>query len=71
MRTRPRLNAAALTKRTNIMDLNQIFWMFFMLSALQPVIRQRWLEAARRRLLDRIERERRSRVVLWCIGRRR
>lgn len=46
------------------MDLNQIFWMFFMLSALQPVIRQRWLEASRRRLLDRIERERRSRMVL-------
>src|SRR5437667_10445602 len=41
-----------------------IFWLFFMLSALQPIIKQRLLEASRQRLLARIERERRSRVVL-------
>jgi ClpP class serine protease len=41
-----------------------IFWMFFMLSALQPVIKQRLLEASRRRLITLIERERKSRVVL-------
>src|SRR3977135_1137355 len=46
------------------MDISQIFWMFFMLSALQPVIRQRLLEATRQRLIARIENERRSRVVL-------
>jgi ClpP class serine protease len=41
-----------------------IFWLFFMLSALQPVIKQRLLEASRKRLIVHIERERRSRVVL-------
>ena len=41
-----------------------IFWLFFMLAALQPVITQRLLEASRKRLIARIERERRSRVVL-------
>ena len=46
------------------MDPSQIFWLFFMLSALQPVIKQRWLEAMRQRLLASIERERRSRVIL-------
>ena len=35
-----------------------------MLSALQPVIKQRLLEASRRRLITLIERERKSRVVL-------
>ena len=41
-----------------------IFWLFFMLSALQPVIKQRLLEASRKRLIAQIERERKSRVVL-------
>src|SRR5467141_3758597 len=41
-----------------------IFWLFFMLSALQPIIKQRLLEASRKRLIARIERERKSRVVL-------
>jgi len=41
-----------------------IFWLFFMLSALQPLIKQRLLEASRRRLIALIERERKSRVVL-------
>src|SRR5467141_1176489 len=41
-----------------------IFWLFLMLSALQPVIKQRLLEASRRRLIARIERERQSRVIL-------
>jgi ClpP class serine protease len=41
-----------------------IFWLFFMLSALQPVIRQKLLEASRRRLISVIEKERKSRVVL-------
>src|SRR5712672_4414107 len=42
----------------------QIFWLFFMLATLQPVITQRLLEASRKRLIGRIERERQSRVVL-------
>src|SRR5438309_8820167 len=41
-----------------------IFWLFFMLSALQPVIKQRLLESSRKRLIALIERERKSRVVL-------
>src|SRR5881396_3120205 len=46
------------------MDPTQLLWLFFMLSALQPVIKQRMLEASRQRLPARIERERQSRVVL-------
>ncbi|MGA7129314.1 MAG: hypothetical protein WBZ19_23580, partial [Chthoniobacterales bacterium] len=46
------------------MDPMQIFWLFFMLTALQPVITQRLLEASRKRLIGRIERERQSRVIL-------
>ena len=41
-----------------------IFWLFFMFSALQPVIKQRLLEASRKRMIALIERERKSRVVL-------
>ena len=41
-----------------------IFWLFFMLSALQPLIKQKLLEASRRRLIALIERQRKSRVVL-------
>ena len=46
------------------MDLGQIFWFFFVLSALQPVIKQRLLENSRQRLLARLERQRKSRVIL-------
>src|SRR5467141_974220 len=54
-------SAASLNGKENKMDL---FWLFFMLSALQPVITQRLLEASRKRLIARIERERKSRVIL-------
>src|SRR5579883_2201221 len=47
-----------------VIDPMQIFWVFFMLSALQPVMKQRMLEASRRRLIAQIERERKSRVVI-------
>src|SRR5438093_12098070 len=53
--------ARALSGRRIRMD---IIWLFFMLSALQPVIKQRLLEASRKRLIGLIERERKSRVVL-------
>ena len=46
------------------MDFGQIFWLFFVLSALQPVIKQRLLENSRQRLLARLERQRKSRVIL-------
>jgi ClpP class serine protease len=42
----------------------EIFWLFFMLSALQPLIKQQLLEASRKRLIALIERQRKSRVVL-------
>jgi ClpP class serine protease len=41
-----------------------IIWLFFMLSALQPIMKQKLLEASRKRLITLIERERKSRVVL-------
>lgn len=46
------------------MDIFSIFWIFFMISALQPVIRQRMLEASRARLIARIEAKYGSRLIL-------
>ena len=46
------------------MPVGDLFWLFFMLSAFQPVIRQRLLESSRQRLLARIEQSRKSRVIL-------
>ncbi len=40
-----------------------LFWLFFMLSAIQPVLQQRWLEAARQRVISRLENKRHSRVI--------
>ena len=41
-----------------------IFWLFFMISALQPVLKQRLLDASRQRLISKIEQQRKSRVIL-------
>lgn len=41
----------------------EIFWLFIILSSLQPVIRQRWLEAQRMRAFRKLEEERKSRVI--------
>lgn len=46
------------------MDIGQLFWLFFIMSAIQPLIRQRWLEYERQRLISRLERKRGSRVIL-------
>jgi ClpP class serine protease len=46
------------------MNAGDVLWTFFMLSALQPVLKQRLLEASRQRLLTMIERQRNSRVIL-------
>ncbi|GIV49703.1 MAG: hypothetical protein KatS3mg038_0224 [Candidatus Kapaibacterium sp.] len=46
------------------MDVLSLFWLFVMVSSLQPIIRQRLIEAARQRLIARIEQERSSRVIL-------
>src|SRR5712675_1311720 len=53
--------ATSLGERRMKMD---IFWLFFMLSALQPIIKQKLLEASRKRMIGLIERQRKSRVVL-------
>jgi ClpP class serine protease len=46
------------------MTIADIFWIFFMLSALQPVLRQRMLDAMRMRRIAQLERQRNSRVIL-------
>lgn len=40
-----------------------LFWAFLALSAIQPLVRQRLLDASRRRVLAQLERRRRSRVI--------
>jgi ClpP class serine protease len=45
------------------MDLFSLLWLFFIISSLQPIIRQKMLEAERLRMLARLERARKSRVI--------
>ncbi len=40
-----------------------LFWLFFIIASLQPVLRQRLLESERMRLIRRLERKRGSRVI--------
>jgi len=44
--------------------VTDLFWIFFIFSSLQPMLKQRMLEASRRRLIAEIERRRGSRVIL-------
>ncbi|MDI3259342.1 MAG: ATP-dependent Clp protease proteolytic subunit [Sinobacteraceae bacterium] len=46
------------------MNLLDLFWLFFMFSALQPVLQRRLLEAMRTRKIAQIEKKRDSRVIL-------
>src|SRR5712671_6334055 len=46
------------------MTPGDIFWWFFAFSAFQPVLRQRFLETSRQRLIAKIEGQRKSRVIL-------
>lgn len=46
------------------MNVGDLFWFFFMFSALQPVIQRRLLEISRQRMIGEIERKRKSRVIL-------
>jgi ClpP class serine protease len=46
------------------MSVGDIFWFFFMFTALQPVLRQRMLEAMRTRKIAQLEKQRNSRVIL-------
>ena len=40
------------------MTAGDVLWMFFLFSALQPVLKQRFLDASRQRLIAKIERQR-------------
>ena len=46
------------------MGAMDIFWLFLMLIALQPVVKKHLLEASRQRLIGKIEQKRGSRLVL-------
>jgi ClpP class serine protease len=46
------------------MPIGDLFWLFFVFTTLQPVLRQKLLESSRRRLIAQIERSRGSRVIL-------
>jgi ClpP class serine protease len=45
-------------------SIGDLFWLFFMFSAIQPILRQRMLEAMRVRKINQIENQRNSRVIL-------
>jgi ClpP class serine protease len=44
--------------------VTDLFWVFIVLTSLQPLLKQRMLEASRRKLIAQIERKRGSRVIL-------
>jgi ClpP class serine protease len=46
------------------MSVGDLFWLFFIFSAIQPVLQRKMLEAMRTRKISQIERERKSRVIL-------
>ncbi len=46
------------------MDFLSILWLFIIISSLQPVVRQRILDAARQRLLQQLEQKHKSRVIV-------
>src|SRR5712672_464086 len=46
------------------MSVGDLFWLFFMFTALQPVLRQRMLDAMRTRKIAQLETQRNSRVIL-------
>jgi ClpP class serine protease len=46
------------------MAITDLFWLFFMISALQPMMTKRLLDYSRQRLISKIENDRGSRVIL-------
>jgi ClpP class serine protease len=46
------------------MSIGDLIWLFFMFSAIQPVLQQQMLEAMRLRKISQLERNRKSRVIL-------
>lgn len=47
------------------MDFLSLFWIFIMLSSLQPLLRKKMLESARIKLLEKIEQKRNRRVIAF------
>jgi len=45
------------------MEITNLFWLFIILTAIYPFLKQRMLEASRQRLIAKIEKERGSRVI--------
>jgi ClpP class serine protease len=45
-------------------DISTIFWLFFIIAALQPLLRKRFLVAMRQRLIASFEKKRGSRVIV-------
>lgn len=46
------------------MSFNDLFWLFFFFTAIQPALRQRLLDAMRKRKIAQIESQRNSRLIL-------
>ena len=46
------------------MSFGDLIWLFFIFSAIQPMLQQKMLEAMRVRKISQVERERKSRVIL-------
>jgi ClpP class serine protease len=46
------------------MSIGDLFWLFFMFTAIQPMLRQRMLDAMRTRKIAQLESQRNSRVIL-------
>jgi ClpP class serine protease len=46
------------------MNFNDLIWLFFMFSAIQPALTKRLMEISRKRMIAQIERKRGSRVIL-------
>jgi ClpP class serine protease len=51
-------------QKESSMSIGDLFWLFFIFSAIQPMLRQKMLEAMRVRKISQLERERKSRVIL-------
>lgn len=63
-RVRPEQGGAAVGEQIGAAVVMDVFWLIFLFSMLAPVVRQRLLEAARLRRIARLERQRRSRVIV-------
>jgi ClpP class serine protease len=54
----------ALLQQEENMHISDLFWLFFVFSALQPVLRQQMIDFMRTRKIAQLERRRNSRVIL-------